>query len=125
MLSGIENLEGSGFNDTLTGNAAANGLEGGLGNDVIYGGDGNDVIYGSLYTQLGPFAVNVAAGGPQADLLYGGTREIDGDFWDRNGRDLKSWQEGGRTYYEPTTHGLEARIKERLDHWRTLWDAAK
>ncbi|GGX89561.1 PhoH family protein [Vogesella alkaliphila] len=34
------------------------------------------------------------------DLLYGGTREIDGDFWDRNGRDLKSWQEGGRTYYQ-------------------------
>ena len=33
--------------------------------------------------------------------------------------------EGGRTYYEPTTHGLEARIKERLDHWRTLWEAAK
>ncbi|MDC7715480.1 PhoH family protein [Vogesella sp. LYT5W] len=33
------------------------------------------------------------------DLLYGGTREIDSDFWDRNGRDLKSWQEAGRTYY--------------------------
>jgi hypothetical protein len=31
----------------------------------------------------------------------------------------------GRTYYEPTTHGLEARIKERLDHWRTQWDAQK
>ncbi|WP_045122339.1 calcium-binding protein, partial [Pseudomonas fluorescens] len=68
----VESLIGTNFNDTLTGNAAANGLEGGLGNDVIYGGDGNDVIYGSLYTQLGPFAVNVAAGGPQADLLYGG-----------------------------------------------------
>ncbi|RKQ61996.1 PhoH-like ATPase [Vogesella indigofera] len=34
------------------------------------------------------------------DLLYGGTREIDVDFWERNGRDLKSWQEGGRTYYQ-------------------------
>ncbi|AZE47506.1 hemolysin-type calcium binding protein [Pseudomonas chlororaphis] len=43
----------------------------GLGNDVIYGGDGNDVIYGSLYTQLGPFAVDVASGA-QADLLFGG-----------------------------------------------------
>ena len=32
--------------------------------------------------------------------------------------------EGGRTYYEPTTHGLEARIKERLDHWRAQWEAA-
>ncbi|MEN5326901.1 hypothetical protein, partial [Pseudomonas sp. TWI549] len=68
----VESLIATSFNDTLTGNAAANGLEGGLGNDVIYGGDGNDVIYGSLQTPLGPFAVNVAAGGPQADLLYGG-----------------------------------------------------
>ncbi len=33
--------------------------------------------------------------------------------------------EGGRTYYEPSTHGLEARIKERLDHWRAQWEAAK
>ena len=24
----------------------------------------------------------------------------------------------GRIYYEPTTHGLEGRVKERLDHWR-------
>ncbi len=33
--------------------------------------------------------------------------------------------EGGRTYYEPTNHGLEARIKERLDHWRAQWEAAQ
>ena len=31
----------------------------------------------------------------------------------------------GRVYYEPTTNGLEARIKERLDHWRQQWDAAE
>jgi putative ATPase len=24
----------------------------------------------------------------------------------------------GRIYYEPTTHGMEGRVKERLDHWR-------
>ena len=34
------------------------------------------------------------------DLLYTGTREIDPGFWDRNGKDLKSWQEHGRTYYQ-------------------------
>lgn len=33
--------------------------------------------------------------------------------------------EGGNVYYEPTTHGLEARIKERLDHWRAKWESAK
>ncbi|MFM2144009.1 MAG: hypothetical protein RLZZ476_2553, partial [Verrucomicrobiota bacterium] len=29
--------------------------------------------------------------------------------------------EGGSVYYEPTANGLEARIKERLDHWRKQW----
>ncbi|WP_419736164.1 beta strand repeat-containing protein [Pseudomonas sp. COR18] len=72
VLINVESLIGSNFNDILTGNAVANGLEGGLGNDTIYGGDGDDVIYGSLYTALGPFAVDVTAAGPQADILYGG-----------------------------------------------------
>ncbi len=30
--------------------------------------------------------------------------------------------EGGRQYYNPTANGLEARIKERLDNWRKLWE---
>ncbi|WKV85251.1 hypothetical protein LJJ44_04085 [Pseudomonas sp. B24_DOA] len=72
VLINVESIIGTNFNDTLTGDGLANGLEGGLGNDVIDGGDGNDVIYGSIYTQLGPFTVDVAAGGPQADMLYGG-----------------------------------------------------
>lgn len=29
----------------------------------------------------------------------------------------------GRVYYEPTEHGLEKRVKERLDYWRSLFDA--
>ncbi len=31
----------------------------------------------------------------------------------------------GRTYYEPTENGLEKRIKERLDYWRSLYEAAQ
>lgn len=34
------------------------------------------------------------------DLLYTGTREIDEAFWERNGKELKSWQEQGRSYYQ-------------------------
>jgi PhoH-like ATPase len=34
------------------------------------------------------------------DLLYTGTLEIDTPFWDRNGKDLKSWQDHGRSYFE-------------------------
>ena len=30
----------------------------------------------------------------------------------------------GRRYYDPTSNGLEARIKERLDHWRAQFDQA-
>jgi Ca2+-binding RTX toxin-like protein len=45
-LNGFENLRGSFFSDTLTGNAAANVIEGGSGNDTIDGGAGNDTIDG-------------------------------------------------------------------------------
>ena len=31
----------------------------------------------------------------------------------------------GRVYYDPTTNGLEARIKERLDRWRAQFAAAE
>ncbi|SMC22140.1 PhoH-like ATPase [Andreprevotia lacus DSM 23236] len=33
------------------------------------------------------------------DLLYTGIREIDQAFWERNGKDLQSWQEGGKSYW--------------------------
>ncbi|WP_088285346.1 calcium-binding protein [Ideonella sp. A 288] len=43
-LSGIENINGSDFNDTLTGDAGANFIEGRAGNDSILGGAGADNI---------------------------------------------------------------------------------
>jgi len=52
----IENIGGSRFNDTLTGNNAANRIAGGTGNDVIKGLGGNDVL----------------SGGDGADKLFGG-----------------------------------------------------
>ena len=27
----------------------------------------------------------------------------------------------GRRYYEPSSQGMEQRVKERLDHWRAIW----
>ncbi len=41
-LSGIENLVGSQYNDTLTGDGNDNVIEGALGNDTLVGGLGND-----------------------------------------------------------------------------------
>ena len=31
----------------------------------------------------------------------------------------------GRRYYEPSTNGMEARVKERLDHWRRLFEESR
>lgn len=45
-LLGVENLTGSNFNDTLTGNSGANALLGGLGNDNLTGGLGADIVDG-------------------------------------------------------------------------------
>jgi Ca2+-binding RTX toxin-like protein len=46
VYSSIEGLIGSGFNDTLTGDAGANSLTGGAGNDTLDGGAGADMLVG-------------------------------------------------------------------------------
>lgn len=43
-LAGIENLRGSAFDDSLTGDQAANRLDGGAGDDALSGGLGDDVL---------------------------------------------------------------------------------
>ena len=35
-----------------------------------------------------------------ADLLDSGTRTVAADFWEKHGQNLRSWKEGGRTWYE-------------------------
>ena len=42
----FENVIGSNFNDSITGNASANSLNGGLGNDTLFGSAGNDTLNG-------------------------------------------------------------------------------
>jgi len=39
------------------------------------------------------------------DLLYTGTREIDQTFWEKNGKNLKAWQEAGKSYYRMSGNG--------------------
>ena len=46
LLTGIENLVGSAFDDKLSGAAGANRLEGGDGNDILFGAAGNDTLVG-------------------------------------------------------------------------------
>lgn len=48
VFTGMENLIGSGFNDTLTGNLGNNVIYGMAGNDILDGGVGADTMYGGL-----------------------------------------------------------------------------
>jgi Ca2+-binding RTX toxin-like protein len=48
ILSGVENLIGSRFDDVLTGDAGNNTLWGAAGNDRLFGGAGDDVLSGGL-----------------------------------------------------------------------------
>ncbi len=36
------------------------------------------------------------------ELLYSGTYELPSDFWDKHGKGMESWQQGGHTYYRVT-----------------------
>jgi PhoH-like ATPase len=36
------------------------------------------------------------------DVLYSGITALPADFWERNGKDMRSWKEAGRTFYEIT-----------------------
>jgi len=46
LMTGFENVLGSAYNDSLTGDGNANSLDGGFGNDTLSGGDGNDTLRG-------------------------------------------------------------------------------
>jgi len=37
-----------------------------------------------------------------ADVLYTGLAALPADFWEKSGKDIKSWKEGGRTFYQVT-----------------------
>jgi Ca2+-binding RTX toxin-like protein len=70
----IEAVEGSNFNDTITGGALGDTLSGLLGNDVIDGAGGNDVIDGGQGndTLTGGAGADTLRGGNGADVLIGG-----------------------------------------------------
>ena len=80
-LSDIENLIGSGYDDNLRGNAAANLFLGGAGNDTLFGAMGNDTLDGGLGNDLiqgGAGRDTVAFGGSLAvrvDLRLGGPQD--------------------------------------------------
>ena len=89
-LLGLQNLEGSEFDDLLSGNSAANFIHGHGGNDTINGLDGYDTLFGGI-------GVDTISGGNQDDSITGG----DGDDWldGGAGQDVIAGENGNDTIY--------------------------
>lgn len=64
-ISNVENVIGSDYNDTITGDAQANVLTGGIGNDTLNGNAGNDTLIGGVGN-------DVISAGDGSDTLIGG-----------------------------------------------------
>ncbi len=103
-LSAIENVQGSNYDDLLSGDGGGNQLEGGAGNDSLDGRGGNDVLVGGagddfLYGRAGADEYRhsgfksdgvdwVETGDDGVDhVVITGTDLYDIDFW-RDGDDL-------------------------------------
>ena len=75
LLTSIESLVGSPFNDTLTGSGVANRLDGGSGADSISAGGGADTLVGGLGNDslLGDAGNDTLQAGAGNDRLTGGS----------------------------------------------------
>lgn len=78
-LISIENIEGTEFNDQITGDANNNFLSGNEGDDILHGGEGDDGLAGregndELYGEGGNDYLDASAG---EDLLDGGSGNYD------------------------------------------------
>lgn len=95
VLSNIENVVGSAFNDIILGSAEANSIKGGDGDDRMYGLDGDDVIAGNAGND------NIHAGTGNDNVVGGSGND---DITGRLGADVMSGNGGADTfrYYNPT-----------------------
>ncbi|HTQ15239.1 MAG TPA: hypothetical protein VMH86_15310 [Rhizomicrobium sp.] len=81
LLTSIENVTGSNFNDVLTGDSGNNTLIGGAGNDVLTGGLGSDTLYGGLGADHFVFTSIADSAGGAADKIMDFSH-ADGDVID-------------------------------------------
>jgi Ca2+-binding RTX toxin-like protein len=88
-FSGIEQVLGSGFADTLTGNATANTLWGMAGNDTLTGAGGADVLKGGagndIFRYVATADSTVAAAGRDTITDFATGDKIDLSAIDANG----------------------------------------
>lgn len=101
VVTGIENVTGSGHNDSIAGDNGANHLDGGDGDDALYGGSSNDKLWGGNGNDR-------MTGGDGTDELWGedGDDQLDGESGDDRlfggmgndglgGQGGADWLEGG------------------------------
>jgi Ca2+-binding RTX toxin-like protein len=100
-LMNIQNITGSGFNDTIYGSMDNNIINGGLGDDTIDGGDGvNTVSYASATSgvTIDLSLINQDTGGAGFDTLFNIQNVIGSAYGDTlSGTDLGSVLDGGGT----------------------------
>lgn len=74
VITNVENVIGSAYDDWIVGNSVANILTGGLGKDTLSGGDGNDTLDGGAGDDqlVGGAGNDLLIGGAGSDYLDGG-----------------------------------------------------
>jgi len=90
VLVNVENIVGSVFNDTITGDAGANRLTGGAGDDTLSGMAGIDYLFGGLGNDK-------MTGGTEADVFVfeaGFGNDTITDFWAGATRTDRIWLQG-------------------------------
>ncbi len=110
VLTVIENITGSNYNDIIVGSNTGNILKGGSGDDIITGGDGADALYGEagsdIFTLEGETAFN------NVDEVFDYTNGTGGDFIDIS--DVLS--DYG---YDPLTHVLSDWVQTTISAGNT------
>jgi Ca2+-binding RTX toxin-like protein len=86
ILSNFNDIIGSAYDDTLTGDANYNYIRGGDGNDTIHGGDGDDTLIGGSGndTMTGGAGTTHFTGQDGDDIIIGGSGQLVADAGDGN-----------------------------------------
>jgi Ca2+-binding RTX toxin-like protein len=112
----IENIAGSSYDDTLTGDGQINLLEGNSGNDLLHGAQGADTLFGNqgddkLFGDEGDDTLDgndgddTLTGGAGNDVLFGGLGKDTVDYSNANGvevslRNNLAYGEGNDTLHD-------------------------
>ena len=88
-IQGVEDVIGTAYNDTITGDDNANTLQGSWGDDTLSGGDGKDTLMGGAGS-------DVLEGGAGGDVLNGDGAGGAQDFAD--GTNTASYEHASETY---------------------------